>query len=194
MAKPPSVKVHLLATLKADLARYKTDPSFLGIAWLWCVHLGFRAVVLYRMAHWLSERNVRLLPRLLTAMALSRTGAEILPGARIGPGLLIPHSAGVVIGNGSVIGANCTILQSVTLGEKYSRQGGHSYPTLGDDVTICAGAVLLGAVRIGDGVVVGANSVVLIDVPAGAAAVGAPARIVARSGTGHLTPSLVKGN
>nr|WP_231860870.1 serine acetyltransferase [Microbacterium laevaniformans] len=89
------------------------------------------------------------------------------------------HPNGIVLGAGSRLGKNCTILQQVTLGERYANGLGPStYPTLGDNVTIGAGAKVLGGVMIGDGVQVGANSVVLSDLPPGATAVGAPARAV----------------
>lgn len=98
--------------------------------------------------------------------------------ARIGPGLYTPHPFGIVIGAGVRIGKNVAILQRVTLG----RAGlDHVYPVIGDSVEIGAGAAILGAIRIGDGARIGANSVVLKDVPAGAVAVGAPARVIERA-------------
>ncbi len=98
--------------------------------------------------------------------------------ARIGPGLYTPHPFGIVIGAGVRIGRNVAILQRVTLG----RAGlDHVYPVIGDSVEIGAGAAILGAIRIGDGARIGANSVVLKDVPAGAVAVGAPARVIERA-------------
>ena len=115
------------------------------------------------------------------SIGLSHTGAEIRPECGIGPGLLIQHPSGIVIGSGVVIGARCTLLQNVTLGEKYSHLGGHHYPRLGNNVTVCAGAVVLGSVVLGDDAVIGANSVVLSDVPSGTTAIGAPARIVRRA-------------
>ncbi len=99
------------------------------------------------------------------------TGCDVAADARIGPGLHLPHPAGVVIGPGTTIGANCTIAQHATLGA----QSGE--PTLEDDVRIGAGAVVLGPVRLGRGARVAANSVVMIDVPAGRLAVGIPATI-----------------
>jgi serine O-acetyltransferase len=118
---------------------------------------------MYRIAHWLLERRVPALPAMITAHAVARTGAEILPAAQIGPGLLLPHPVGVVIGGGATVGRNCTILQSVTLGEKYSHRD-HTYPIVLDGATICAGAVVLGGVTIGRYSLVAANAVVTRDV------------------------------
>lgn len=106
------------------------------------------------------------------------TGAEIPLNTGIGGGLLIPHPNGIVIHPGATIGPNCLIFQQVTLG---SGEGG--VPVIGGHVDIGAGARILGAVRIGDHARIGANAVVLVDVPAGATAVGIPARIVSGKGT-----------
>lgn len=97
----------------------------------------------------------------------------IAPSAVIGKGLKLPHYMGVVIGEGAVIGNDCTIYQQVTLGQ---RDG--EYPTLGNNVVVYAGAKILGKVDIGSGAVIGANAVVLRDVPAGAVAAGIPAKII----------------
>jgi serine O-acetyltransferase len=139
---------------------------------------GYHAVLIYRFANWLYVKRIPALPQLLTSMALCLTGAEISPQARIGAGLVIKHPGGIVVGAGAIIGCECTILQNATVGEKLDGGGDHSYPTIGNRVTICAGAVILGGVTIGDGATIGANAVVLDDVPPGTTAVGAPARIV----------------
>lgn len=144
------------------------------------VDTGFRAVIYYRIARWLLKKNIPYLPALVTSHAISKTGAEIRPSAEIGPGLVIKHSVGVVIGGGVILGKCCTILQNVTLGEKYSQDvdHGHDYPVVGDNVTFGAGAVVIGALRIGHHAFVGANAVVLKDVPHNAIVAGNPARIV----------------
>lgn len=116
--------------------------------------------------------------KLLRHMNHMLTGADFVPGCQIGPGLLMEHPSGVVIGKGSVIGSNCTLLQQVTLGERLGKGDGRSqYPVLGDGAFIGAGAKVLGPVTIGRGSIVGANSVVLVDVPDGRVAVGIPAKI-----------------
>jgi len=107
------------------------------------------------------------------------TGAEIDPGAAIGGGLMLPHPNGVVIHPDVVIGPNCMIFQQVTLG---SNRGGAGVPTLGGHVDIGPGARVLGPVTIGDHAVIGANAVVFRDVPAGAVAVGVPARVLPQEG------------
>jgi serine O-acetyltransferase len=104
---------------------------------------------------------------------------DVDPQVKIGPGLYTPHPLGIVIGGGVSIGKNVSILQNVTLGRVATE---HLDPTIGDDVEIGAGAVVLGSVCIGNGAKVGANSVVLKDVPARAIAVGAPARVIVRAG------------
>lgn len=113
--------------------------------------------------------------------------------ARISPDLAMPHPVGIVIGEGVEIGARCTIFQNVTLGA--ARVAGPSnarYPILEDDVTVFAGAVIVGSVRIGKGAMIGANSVVLHDVPAGAVAVGSPARVVRRQGEAGAEPTTLQ--
>ncbi|MDO5720821.1 MAG: hypothetical protein Q4P05_08800 [Actinomycetaceae bacterium] len=121
--------------------------------------------------------------RTLRAVALSWFGLDTIPGSNIGPGLLLPHPNGIVIGKGTVIGSNVTILQQVTFGEKYiSGDSNHGYPVLDDNVTIGAGAKVLGNVRLGEGTTVGANSVVLIDTPARSMVAGSPARVIRING------------
>jgi serine O-acetyltransferase len=167
----------------ADYKRYYGRPaSVIRVLSAYFLNPGFRATFLHRLAHQALRAGQVRLGSVIAAHGVKVTGADILPGASIGPGLLIRHPVGIVVGARVVIGANCTLLQGITLGEKLIPSNDHSYPVLGDEVTICAGAVVVGAIRIGDGVMVGANSVVLTDIPAGEAAVGAPARIVARKG------------
>lgn len=143
--------------------------------------LGLRAVIRYRIAAALYSRGHRQAAWILSARTFSLTGADLPPDADIGPGLHLPHPVGVVVGHGCEIGSDCTILQGVTLGERYAREG-HEYPVIGDNVVIGAGAKVLGRIQIGSNARIGANSVVLTDVPAGCTAVGIPAAIVRRSG------------
>ncbi len=164
-------------TLWADLqAATQRKPTVVRFARTWIVDAGFRAVTLYRVANLLHRYRVRFLPNAIAAQSVWSTGADIRPPAEIGPGFVIKHSVGVVIGAGARIGANCTILQNVTIGEKLGRTNDHTYPTIGDGVVVGVGAAILGPVTIGSGAVVGANSVVIRDVRAGATVVGAPAR------------------
>jgi serine O-acetyltransferase len=138
-----------------------------------------RAVLLFRVAHVLYQRRLAPLAYLLRARSLRSAGAEIHPAARIGPGLCLVHSSGVVVGGNTVIGSNCRLHQGVTLGEPgRGRVGDWGEPVVGDDVIIGAHAVLLGPIRIGDGARIAANAVVTKDVPAGAVVGGVPARVL----------------
>ncbi len=171
-----------MKNIKADLARLTRGRISLGgLCYHYLVDRGFRAVVLFRLAHWLKRRGIRLLPALVMGRALAQTGAQIASEARIGPGLVIKHPVGLVVGVHTRMGQNCTLLQQVTLGEKYGRAGHTAYPILGDNVTLCAGAVVLGPVTLGDHVTIGANSVVTRDIPAHTVAVGVPARPLRRA-------------
>lgn len=115
----------------------------------------------------------KVLSGVLHLLARVWSGTDIHPHAQIGGGLLIDHGPGVVVGPGVQMGRMCRLYQGATLGQNH---GGE--PTLGDAVTLSPGAKVLGAVTIGDGATIGANAVVLIDVPAGATAVGVPARAI----------------
>ncbi|MEC8423897.1 MAG: serine O-acetyltransferase EpsC, partial [Myxococcota bacterium] len=121
------------------------------------------------------RRGHRLGARALSHLGRGLTGIEIHPGARIGGGVFIDHGMGVVIGETSVIGDNCTLFHGVTLGGTSWKQE-KRHPTLGSDVVVGAGAKLLGPIEVGDGAKIGANSVVVRDVPAAATVVGIPGR------------------
>lgn len=138
------------------------------------------AAVLFRLASLVARTPLRPLAFALRAFSVVWAGTEIHPDAVIGPGLMIVHSTGVVVGGGSRIGADCRISQGVTVGElgRGSRDGSLGSPTIGDGVTIGVNAVVLGPCTVGDGVVIGANSVVTRDVPARAVVAGAPARVI----------------
>lgn len=135
------------------------------VAWLrlgeWFARMGWR-----RMAHWASATIER------------RYGCYISLRSRIGPGLKLPHPVGIVIGQGVIIGKRCTIYQHVTLGgRRIGDWRAGAYPVVGDDVTIFAGAAIVGAVSIGDRATIGANAAVLDNIPSEAVAVGVPAQI-----------------
>ena len=147
------------------------------------------AVRSYRFAHWLWIGGLPTLALIVSLPARIGSGADLHPQAVIGVRFKLAHGFGVVIGDTAVIGDDCVLLQGVTLGIRHIGEvepiGVRVHPRLGNRVRVGAGAVLLGAITVGDGAQIGANTVVLIDVPAGATAVGVPARIIeARSLSG----------
>lgn len=139
---------------------------------------GLHAIVLHRASHWLWKRELRWLARFLSQFARWMTGIEIHPGAVIGQGVFIDHGMGVVIGETAEVGDGCTIYQGVTLGGTTLYKGTKRHPTLGRNVVVSAGAKVLGGFTVGDDAKVGSNAVVIKPVPAGATAVGIPARII----------------
>jgi len=134
---------------------------------------GIHAVLAYRVAHALKEAGVPLIPRTLSMVTRVITNIEIHPAARIGQGLFIDHGAGVVIGETADIGEDVTLYQGVTLGGTGFATG-KRHPTVQDNVTIGSGAKLLGPITIGHGAKIGANSVVITDVPPNSTVVGVP--------------------
>ncbi len=153
------------------------DPAATSKLEVALTYAGFHALLFYRVAHWLWTKRVPFVPRALSQFARFLTGIEIHPGAAIGSGLFIDHGMGVVIGETTEIGNNVTLFQGVTLGGT-GKQRGKRHPTLGSHVVVGAGAKVLGPITIGDFVKIGANSVVLQDVPDHSTVVGIPGRIV----------------
>ncbi|MHB8844815.1 MAG: serine O-acetyltransferase EpsC [Nitrospirota bacterium] len=158
-------------------AALSMDPAATSKVEVALTYAGFHALLFYRLAHWLVKRGVPFLPRALSQFARFITGIEIHPGAIIGSGLFIDHGMGVVIGETTEIGDNVTLFQGVTLGGT-GKQRGKRHPTLGSRVVVGAGAKVLGPISVGDYVKIGANSVVLQDVPDHSTVVGIPGRIV----------------
>jgi len=134
---------------------------------------GVQALLAHRLAHALLEAGVPIVPRVLSYLTRSVTGVEIHPAASIGREFFIDHGSGVVIGETAEIGERVTLYQGVTLGGT-GFQRGKRHPTLGDNVTVGSGAKLLGPIAVGDGAKIGANTVVIEDVPPGATVVGNP--------------------
>lgn len=153
------------------------DPAATSKLEVALTYAGFHALLFYRLAHWLVKRRIPFLPRALSQLARFLTGIEIHPGAAIGSGLFIDHGMGVVIGETSEIGDNVTLFQGVTLGGT-GKQRGKRHPSIGSHVVVGAGAKVLGPITVGDYVKIGANSVVLQDVPDHSTVVGIPGRIV----------------
>jgi serine O-acetyltransferase len=167
-----------LTVLREDLeAARRRDPAARTALEVALGYPGVHALWAYRVAHrmW-REPGLRLAARLLSQATRAATGIEIHPGAQLGRRLFIDHGMGVVIGETSVVGDDVVLFHGATLGGKSMRRG-KRHPTLGDNVVVGAGAKVLGAVWIGDGAQIGANAVVVKDVPAYAVAVGVPAVI-----------------
>ena len=139
---------------------------------------GLHAVWLHRPAHWCWTHGLKWLGRFISHVTRFLTGIEIHPGAKIGERVFFDHAMGTVVGETAEIGDGCTIYQGVTLGGTSLYKGAKRHPTLGRDVVVSAGAKVLGGFEVGDGAKIGSNAVVIKPVPAGATAVGIPARII----------------
>jgi serine O-acetyltransferase len=166
----------MLGAIRDDLAAVRDrDPSARDVrpAEILATWPGVHALIAHRLAHALHGAGVPLVPRLIAAVARALTGIEIHPAARIGEALFIDHGMGVVIGETAEIGANVTLYQGVTLGGTGFATG-KRHPTVEDNVTIGSGAKLLGPITVGHGAKIGANSVVIHDVPPGSTVVGNP--------------------
>jgi serine O-acetyltransferase len=164
------------AEIRRDLAATRSrDPAARGVsgAEILATWPGVQALLAHRLSHALWETEVPFLPRLIAAIARSVTGIEIHPAATVGHGLLIDHGMGVVIGETAEIGDDVTIYQGVTLGGTGFATG-KRHPTVQDNVTIGAGAKLLGPITVGHGAKIGAGSVVIHDVPPNSTVVGNP--------------------
>ncbi len=168
--------------LKEEIGSIKArDPAVKSSLEVIFLYPSFRAVRDYRMAHWFFERGHFFIARWISQHSRHVTGIEIHPGAKIGKGLFIDHGAGVVIGETTEIGDNCTLYQNVTLGGT-GKDVGKRHPTLGNNVMVGAGARVLGPMKIGDNSKIAANAVVLHEVPPNCTAVGVPARVVKMNG------------
>jgi serine O-acetyltransferase len=166
----------LLATAREDLdAALDRDPATTSRLEMALASPGLHAIWAHRLSHQLWQRpGLRVAARLLSQLSRSLTGVEIHPGAVIGRRFFIDHGMGVVIGETAEVGDDVMIYHGVTLGGRSLRRE-KRHPTVGSRVTIGAGARILGPVYIGDDVQIGANSVVVKDIPAGAVATGVPA-------------------
>jgi serine O-acetyltransferase len=156
------------------------DPAARSRLEIALVYPGLHAVWCYRIAHSLWNHKLRFAARVVSALARFLTSVDIHPGARIGSGLFIDHAVGVVIGETAIIGDDVTLYQGVTLGGT-SLAKGKRHPTLGNRVIVGSGAKVLGPIVVGDDARIGANSVVVRDVPEGAVVVGVPGQVISRS-------------
>lgn len=168
--------------MKEDLQCVKDrDPAARSNLEIMLLYPGYRAVRMYRKAHFFHKHRMFFIARAISQYAARKTNIEIHPGAQIGRRFFIDHGTGVVIGETTVIGDDCTIYQGVTLGGT-GKDHGKRHPTIGNNVLIGAGAKVLGPFRIGDNSNVAAGSVVLSEIPDNSTAVGTPARVVKRNG------------
>ncbi len=172
-----------MGKIKMDLeAALRNDPAAKSKLEVILTYSGFHAVLGYRLAHFVYKKlKLRLLARIISQIVRFFTGVEIHPAAEIDGGLFIDHGSGVVIGETTVIGKNCTLYQGVTLGGT-GKDTGKRHPTLEDNVMVSAGAKVLGPITIGKGSKIGSGSVVLKDVPSDCTVVGIPGRVVRRYG------------
>ena len=177
---------HTVAAVREEIATdiaavRQRDPAARSDLEILLLYSGVHAILAYRVAHKLYLSKHYFTARAISQWARHKTGIEIHPGATIGKGLFIDHGMGVVIGETTEIGDNCTLYQGVTLGGT-GKDVGKRHPTLGNNVLVGAGAKVLGPFKIQDNSKIAANAVVLEEVPENSTAVGIPARVVRRHG------------
>jgi len=183
----------MFARLREDIACIlERDPAARSRWEVLTCYPGLHALVMHRWAHALWQRGLRWPARFISHLARWFTGIEIHPGATIGRRVFIDHGMGLVIGETAEVGDECTLYHGVTLGGTSLEKGAKRHPTLGRGVIVSAGAKVLGGFTVGDGARVGSNAVLLQAVPAGATAVGIPARILARSVDGERERAAAK--
>ncbi|MGO9332541.1 MAG: serine O-acetyltransferase [Acidimicrobiales bacterium] len=171
----------MLATLRRDLqAARDRDPAARSSFEIAVCYSGVHAVWSHRICHWLWQNDFKFLARTCSGLARLLTGVDIHPAAVLGQGVFIDHATGVVIGETAEVGDDVTLYQGVTLGGT-SLDRVKRHPTVGNRVTIGAGAKVLGAITIGDDSRIGANAVVVKSVPPNSVVVGVPGQIIARS-------------
>ena len=185
----------MLAAMRQDIrAAKERDPAVPTTLQVIFAYPGVHAIWGHRISHWLGNRGARLAARVFAELTRILTGVEIHPGAVLGSGRFIDHATGVVIGETAEVGDDVTIYHGVTLGGS-GRDTGKRHPTIGDRVIIGAGAKVLGAIKIGDDTRIGANAVVVNEVPSSAVVVGVPGQIISRTGPGtgddSMMPDLV---
>ncbi|KKW67024.1 serine acetyltransferase [Lampropedia cohaerens] len=169
----------MFARLRADVqAILQRDPAARNAWEVLTCYPGLHAIWMHRISHWFWNHRLRWLARMNSHIARFLTGIEIHPGAKIASGVFIDHGMGVVIGETAEVQENVTIYQGVTLGGTSLHKGSKRHPTIGRGSIIGAGAQVLGGFQVGEGAKIGSNAVVTKPVPAGATAVGNPARII----------------
>ncbi len=170
----------MFETIKEDIkVVFERDPASRSALETLIASPGFHAILLHRLNHWLWTKNLYLLARFSAHLSRFLTGIEIHPGANLGRRFFIDHGMGIVIGETSEIGDDCSIYHGVTLGGT-TWQKGKRHPTLKDGVIIGAGAKVLGPITLGANARIGSNAVVVKDVPDDATVVGIPGRVIVR--------------
>jgi serine O-acetyltransferase len=173
----------MFSKLRADIACIlERDPAARSAWEVLTCYPGLHAIYIHKLARWFWLRGLRWLGRLTSNVGRWLTGIEIHPGAKIGSCVFIDHGMGVVIGETAEVGDGCTIYQGVTLGGTSLEPGTKRHPTLAPGVIVGGGAKILGGFTVGAGARIGANSVVVKEVPAGATVVGIPGRVVEDKG------------
>jgi serine O-acetyltransferase len=181
----------MLAEIRRDIqAARQRDPARPTVLEVIFCYPGVHAVWGHRVSHWLWLHNARLAARAFAELTRILTGVEIHPGAVLGAGLFIDHATGVVIGETAEVGDDVTIFHGVTLGGT-GREHRKRHPTVGDRVIIGAGAKVLGPIKIGDDSRIGANAVVVKEVPSSAVVVGVPGQVVSRPGPSSEDDSML---
>jgi serine O-acetyltransferase len=183
----------MISIIEDIRAIYRNDPAVRNIEFL--LYPGLHAVIMHRFTQFLWRLKIPFLPRLLSQISRFWTGIEIHPGAKIGKGFFIDHGMGVVIGETTEIGNNCVLFHNVTLGGT-GKHKGKRHPTLGNNVMVGTGAILLGPIKVGNNVKIGANTFILMqDVPDNTTVAGTPGKIVKINGQSvsiKLSPSKIE--
>jgi len=169
----------MLYKIKKDIEYImENDPAARTKLEVFLLYPSIHARIAHIFSHYLYNKKMFFLARLISQLARFFTGIEIHPGAILGNGILIDHGMGVIIGETAVVGDRITIYHGTTLGGTGNEKGIKRHPTVGNNVIIGSGAKVLGNINIGSNSKIGANAVVLNDVPEGATVVGVPAKVV----------------
>lgn len=169
----------IIKYVKGEIQIIKERDPAIKTSWEVFLYPSFKAILRYRIAHYLYQNQHYFLARWYSQRTVRKTGIEIHPGATIGKGLFIDHGYGVVIGETAIVGDNVTLYQGVTLGGT-GKEHGKRHPTIGNNVMISAGAKVIGSFTVGENSKIGAGSVVLSEVPPNSTVVGVPGRVVKR--------------